>query len=95
MREISEDQWLAEFKPVPNPVDATCGYDYGDGCCLVETYGEHLDYLKGIPANRIWTVMDNDDGDPCISSGMTFVNRLGYIVTEQPWTEDVYVDLGD
>jgi hypothetical protein len=95
MREITENQWLAEFKPLPNPIDASCGYDYGAGCCLVETFGKHLDYLRSIPENRIWTVMDNDDGNPCISSGMSFVNRLGYIVTENPFTEDVYVNLDD
>ena len=95
-KKISEDEWLAQYKPLVNPVDAGCGFDFGDGCTLVETYGDHLAYLKTIPDDRIWTAVESDDEEderPVIVSGMHFVNRLGYFVTENPWNEEIEVKL--
>ena len=37
--------------------------------------------------HRIWTVLDAD-GDLAISPGRHYVNRLSYILTTEPWTEE-------
>jgi len=89
---IPVDDWVERFRPLVNPVDATCGYDFGDGCTLVETYADHLTYLATIPEERIWTVVEND-GTFTIVSGRALVNRIGHVVTEVPWTNDVEVPL--
>lgn len=95
MTEMTEDKWIETFKPLPNPVDNGCGYDFGQGCTLVETYSPHTEYLDTIEANRIWTVVEGDEGHQYIMSGKSFVNRIGYIVTENPWEEDISVDLDE
>lgn len=95
MKEISENHWIETYNPLPNPVDDTCGYDYGNGCVLVETYSPHTEYLNTIEANRIWTVIEADNGHQYIMSGRAFVNRIGYIVTEKPWEEDISIDIDE
>lgn len=92
---MTEDDWITQFNPLPNPVDTSCGYDFGDGCTLVETYGQHAGYLGTIPPERIWTVLDSEGGDEAqvIVSGLVFINRLGHIVTQHPWTEPIEVPL--
>ena len=86
-RTILEDDWVAEFKPLPAPQPGS-GYDYGDGCTLIDGHSrEDLTYLKSVESNRIWTVVTGD-GDAIIP-GFHVVNRLGNIVTEKPWTNDI------
>ena len=62
---------------------------------MFETYGEEVEYVKTIDNNRIWTYID---GDMCslIVAGWHFVDRLGYYITEVPWTdENEYVVLSE
>ena len=33
----------------------------------------------------VWTLIDNNDGDTFILSGLHWVNRLGYLITQNPW----------
>ena len=42
--------------------------------------------LSDTALNHIWTVLDVD-GDQFIAPGKHFVNRAGYLVTEQPWSD--------
>lgn len=87
VRTINEDLWQESYKPKPNHMDATHGWDFGDGCCLYETYGEELEYIKQLveqgKSAYIWTVIETD-GVSVIESGVHIINRLGYIVTENP-----------
>jgi len=88
------DQFVEEYKPETNKVlrkehDSNiadgdvapiCGFMY-------ETYGEELEVVReALKKNpkTVWTVLDGDDGELFISSGMQFVNRFGYIITETP-----------
>lgn len=90
---ISEDTWIEEYKPIANPIEPDCGYDCGEGGCLIETYATHVDYLNTFEPEHIWTVLYDDNDNPCIVSGRHFVNRIGYIVTEKPWDHDITVVL--
>ena len=54
-------------------------------------YDNLRDVPKGIPHERIWTMIDGDGRYANLVNGIHFVNRLGYFVTELPWTEDVFV----
>lgn len=40
--------------------------------------------------NRLWTRVE-DDGEKHIVSGKQFVNRLDYIITQKPYTEETMV----
>jgi calcineurin-like phosphoesterase family protein len=59
------------------------------GGCMYETFGEEVEYVKQVPNNRIWTVVDGDGDDLIIIAGYHFVNRLGYLITNEAW-EDEY-----
>jgi hypothetical protein len=63
--DLTEDDFLARFKPVPNPIDPSAGFDG----CLFETFGEDLAY----DPNLVWTVLDGD-GQLAIASGFHFEN---------------------
>ena len=66
----------------PDDMCSFCG-------CMYETFGEEVEYVKQVPNNRIWTIVDGDGDDLIIIAGYHFVNRLGYLVTDKAW-EDEY-----
>ena len=57
------------------------------GGCMYETYGEEVDYVKQQPNKRIWTIIDEED-KLYIIAGYHFVNRLGYLVTDEEWSDE-------
>ena len=53
---------------------------------MYETYGNELDYVNTQLNKHVWTWVDTEEGD-AILSGKHWVNRIGYFITEKPWTE--------
>lgn len=45
----------------------------------------------GIPTERVWTVVDGEHGAIYACAGYRVVNRVAYMVTEEPWTSDMTV----
>lgn len=91
MKTISWKEWQDTYKPIPNPNDSDTGF-WGN---MFETFGQDLDYMKeNVKDNRhIWTIVDNNPNSVYLDleSGIHWFNRMGYFVTEVPWTEDVLV----
>lgn len=55
--------------------------------CMLETYGEELQYVLDTAKTKplhIWTIVEGDDDTIVISAGYHLVNRMGYLITEQP-----------
>lgn len=79
---MSEDEFWGEYRPMQAP-DPN-----GEGGHMWEM--RQIEFFDGdeIPTNRIWTVIDGDGGDLIASPGVHFVNRVGYVVTEKPWTDE-------
>jgi len=73
---MTEDDFDARYTTVDNHIT---------GKWFFETYGEELDYIKSLDERYVWTYQDDDEGFPCYTAGYHFVNRIGYIVTKQPW----------
>ena len=73
---MTEDEFDARYTTVDNHIT---------GKWFFETYGEELDYIKSLDERYVWTYQDDDEGFPCYTAGYHFVNRIGYIVTKQPW----------
>lgn len=46
------------------------------------------DEVRDLPDNQVWTVVEGDDGKLYAITGMHIVNKLHYVVTEEPWTEE-------
>ena len=88
MKILNEDRWIEEYKPKPAPRQGN-GFDFGKGCTLVTGYNDNdLEYLDACDPRTIWTVVD-DGESTAITAGNHSVNRMGYIVTEKPWDDEM------
>ena len=84
---MTYDYWETNFKPIKNTVSK-----YPDDELIhFETYGEEVEYVKGIHPNFVWTEVDGDGGT-YILAGYHFVNRIHYYITENPW-DDEYTEI--
>lgn len=72
------DEFYNKYQPIDN--------ELGDEGFLFETYGIELDYVKGVPNNNVWTLVEVD-GVLYIIPGFNIVNRLNYLVTKEQWTD--------
>jgi len=78
------DDFEKKYKLVKNHLDENASHDG----CMFETFGENLGYVyTQVPNKRVWTVIDSD-GWYGIIAGFHFVNRLGFLVTEEEWEQD-------
>lgn len=75
-------EWADEFKPKSNH------FNNYEGDYLYETYGEEVEYVKSIHPNFVWTLVTGEMCD-LIVAGYSYVNRLGYYITENPWHDDM------
>lgn len=81
--------WVEKYKPLPNHLTKVPDNE------MFETYGKELKFVQSQPHNKVWTLMDGaDDSDETfISSGIHFVNRLGYYVTEVAFEDDEIIQV--
>jgi hypothetical protein len=86
LKEQQVDKWLTKYKPLANHISNSSGWEINEKGILFETYGEELDFVRDKPDNHVWTWIDGDEGT-VIVAGMAFVNRIGYFVTENAWTD--------
>jgi hypothetical protein len=101
---LTEDAWEEKYVPVINHIERAkqdssvadedlCGWNGW----LYETYGKDLEYIVELArhSKRVWTIIEGDDDTLYYTAGYHLVNRLGYIVTENPWVtgeEEVELD---
>ncbi|TAN06833.1 MAG: hypothetical protein EPN36_03635 [Rhodanobacteraceae bacterium] len=71
-RTLSEDDFDTKFGPEAR----------ADGSLL----REHEE-VRGVDTNRVWTVIEGDEGTLYAMAGYHVVNRVGYLVTREPWTD--------
>lgn len=92
--EMDYDEWFDTFKPIPNHIDKNASFGDGEHGYMFETYGDELKYVQElIDDNRIWTLGDGDDGGTYIWNGYSFVNRIGYFITDVAWVEGTDVQV--
>lgn len=75
------DRWFSTFQPQKHHA----GINHGVDGYLYETYGKDIEYLQHIPSERLWTVIEADNGKWYISQGVHMVNRVGYIIAAVPY----------
>lgn len=80
---ITEEEFEEKYKPLKNPHNPDAPWDG----CMWETYGVEHNFVRNQSQRMVWTVLDGGT----IVSGYRTVDRMGYIVTLNPWTEDVEV----
>ncbi len=91
--EIPEDEFDATYPLKTNHLRADASWDYGDGGCLFETYGEELEFVRQQDPRTIWTLVDGDDGDQYLISGFHVVNRIGYLISTVPVPEGIEIQV--
>ena len=87
---LSVEEWEHHFKPMVNHLDENASFNDGNGGIMFETYGAEYDHVAAIghnEPNRIWTYIDDEEGNTCIINGWAFVNRIGYFITEKPYDD--------
>ncbi len=87
--EMDFDEWFDTYKPIPNNIDKNASFDGH----MFETYGDEVAFVKKADPNHIWTYGDGDDGGSYIWNGWSFVNRIGYFITEVPCPPDTTIQI--
>ena len=88
------ESWQDHFKPIAN-VGTPTSFEIDNKTTLFETYGPDFEEVKRVAAqepNRIWTLLDSD-GVEVVSNGFHHVNRMGYFITEVPWSGEGFLDI--
>jgi hypothetical protein len=78
--EMDFDEWCDTYKPIKNHIDTNASFN-GE---MFETYGDEVEFVKQQDPAHIWTYGDGDDGGSYVWNGWSFVNRIGYFITEVP-----------
>ena len=82
MLAVTYDDWLAAYRPVRNSIREDVPFDG----CMFETIGPELDAITAADPACVWTIVEGEDESLWLLSGCHFVNRLGYFITERPWS---------
>lgn len=82
---INSELFDEKFKPVKNPHNRDAGWNG----CLFDTHGVEYNFIKNQSEDRVWTLLS----DNTLVNGRRHIDRVGYLVTELPWTEDMEVDI--
>lgn len=88
MKEMKFEDFEEKYKPIKNDIKEGAPIDG----FMFETFGIELQKVKTHKNNKIWTVIDGEGSKLYIINGFHCVNRLGYIITEKDWTEDITVE---
>lgn len=92
--ELTEGEFDDRYPLVPNHINSSAGWAVGDtGGCLFETYGDEFEFVRRQPSGRVWTLIDGEDGDLYVISGLHFVNRVGYLLSTVPVPNDVTIQV--
>lgn len=82
-----EEYFDNNFTLVKNHIN---GDDASWGGCMFETYDEELDYIcekREANPKQIWSIVEGDKGE-YVCAGFQRVNVLGYLITEEEWSDE-------
>lgn len=86
---MTYEQWWDTYNPIQNHIEANASFNGA----MFETYGEEVDFVRSQDSGKIWTLVDGDDDQLYVTSGYHLVNRIGYFVTEVPFTGTGFLDV--
>jgi hypothetical protein len=92
--EITIEQFYKEYLPQTNQFNDNASWDG----CMFETYGDDYEYVKTVyelAPDRVWTIVEDDDGYPVLTNGWHYVNRIGYVVTVRPAPKNTFINVVD
>ena len=88
---VTEDNFDEVFKPQQNHLDDNASFNGW----MYETYGEELDYVFNLAktTKKVWTIIEGDNDTMFYVAGFHYVNRLGFIVCEVEYAEEMEIQL--
>lgn len=90
---MTYEQWIETYKPMHNHI---AEYDAGFDGAMFETYGDECQFIQELvntAPDTIWTLITGDRNGWSIISGCHYVNRLGYFVSQVPFTHHMEIDI--
>lgn len=96
--ELDGDAWETKYELLYNindPKNASWQDEDGNGR-MYETYGEDIQTVLTIDKtfpNHIWTYGDGDNGGLFITNGYHYVNRIGYFITKNAWSDGEIIQI--
>lgn len=91
IKRMTEDEFYEKFNPVKNHLNDNASFDG----CMFETFGEEIKYVFELSKKekRVWTIIEGENNSLYYITGFHYVNRLGFLVTEEPYEEEIEVEL--
>lgn len=68
---------------------------YDDWAEAFKPEQEQHDDVPAVDVHYVWTAVEGDDGREYICSGVHFVNRLFYLTTQKPWSDEQDIVVSD
>lgn len=72
------DEWEKYYMPIPSSPNWN----------MFETYGHEVQLVEVVGFRHVWTMIE-EDGNMFIINGMGYVNRIGYFITKNPWSNNL------
>lgn len=92
--EMTEDEFDARYPLVTNHINPSATWAFGDGPgCLFETSGPEFEFVRRYDPRKVWTLIDGEDGDMYVTSGLHFVNRVGYLLSREPVPDNTAIQV--
>lgn len=82
MIKLNSEQWDEEFIPIMN------GESYKDFHPKIVNDEEKKILEKALLEDRVWTLLESDNGDLFLANGLHFVNRVDVFITEKPYNKN-------
>lgn len=84
------EEWDEFYKPEKNYLDSEASW----GGALYDYHGDEVSYVITQPKHHIWTYVDGDYGT-YLATGFKVCNRIGYLVTDVPWKEEMEIQVSE
>jgi hypothetical protein len=92
------EEWEERYQPVANILNQDAPFEG----LMFETYGAEFGMIWAVAEarpNSVWTIVEGDNGHRFLSAGYHLVNRVGYLLTVNPWSDanlsdDIDLDAG-
>lgn len=76
------DEFEDRYKLVQNHLATGAAWEGN----MFETYGPEVEFIEAQNEQYVWTLLDTDDL-LWVVAGYHFVNRIGYLVSSNPWSD--------
>ena len=75
------DEFEERYELLKNNLDESAAYEGA----WFETYGNEELFVRNADPKTVWTIVEGDES-LWVIAGFHIVNRLGYLITQTPWT---------